>query len=207
MVLLCCRGPGSTQDGYAVSQRLMHQLNVSSLQALRAAPASLLQWPHSDALGLEFPGYWIDNDVAIVHPRQAYLTNSSTIHSNEMIVGATNRDGVVTADPYYASPAVPATTASFSQYEGLMQQHWGGKFIPSLAPNASLGLAVAGQYSPNRSVFGSNPAAAFVSADGDYNVLCSALELADAVGRQGRKTFAYLFAHGPLCGAAPISKV
>ena len=39
--------------------RMMTELNVSSVSQLRTVSASLLQWPHEDALGLEFPGYWV----------------------------------------------------------------------------------------------------------------------------------------------------
>lgn len=49
-------GPGIASNGRVIAQRVMEAANASSLAELRRVDPSMLQWPHEDALDMEFPG-------------------------------------------------------------------------------------------------------------------------------------------------------
>jgi hypothetical protein len=56
---------------------------------------------------------------------------------------------------------------------------------------------------PVDSFFG-DAAAAFIAADGDYNVVCAARGIAELASEGPRKAFLYYFAQGPVGGNPPI---
>jgi hypothetical protein len=97
----------------------MIQLNVSSIEELRAAPAEAMAWPaawpnftlginasSTDispfsgmgggplARGAEFPGYFVDGAVLPEHPSVLYSRGGSALNVEQLMIGGTSRDGV-----------------------------------------------------------------------------------------------------------------
>merc|ERR1719326_180167 len=62
-------GPGSFDEGTAVSARVMASAGASSLADLLNLPPWALQWGQGqDQYDIEFPGYWVDGWIAPEHP-------------------------------------------------------------------------------------------------------------------------------------------
>ena len=111
-------GPGSAAYGLAASAALMLALGASTLAELRAIDARKMAWPQAWpnasalaahpaarapfpghwaggplAAGVEFPGYFVDGHVLPAHPSALYARGAAALNVEQLMVGATSRDG------------------------------------------------------------------------------------------------------------------
>eukprot|EP00747_Dinoflagellata_sp_TGD_P216675 gnl/TRDRNA2_/TRDRNA2_89182_c1_seq1.p1 gnl/TRDRNA2_/TRDRNA2_89182_c1~~gnl/TRDRNA2_/TRDRNA2_89182_c1_seq1.p1 ORF type:complete len:353 (+),score=42.88 gnl/TRDRNA2_/TRDRNA2_89182_c1_seq1:1-1059(+) len=197
----------------------MAELNASSLSDLRRLPPWDLMWSQSeDSYDIEFPGYWVDGWVVPEHP--ARLIQKGHFNVEAVLFGGNSRDGVGTPGAYMPAHDYPNTVA---EYDADIAKHWrprnetGGLQATVRTLSVPCGSEVAAAYPPakfaalvNGSMMYGNAAAAFKAADGDYNVVCPAREIARQATRNGRRAFLYYFSHGPRlhqpgCGGNPPS--
>ena len=102
-------------------------------------------------------------------------------------------------------------------YHDQMKAHWTPAVLHTLPPPppqssalaSTLGDRAAKQY-PVADYAGSAPAA-WLAADGDYNVVCPAIQIASDVASMAQSSsggavpvFVYYFSHGPVCNGQPL---
>ncbi len=199
-------GPGSQSYSAAVTLALMRDLNASDISDLQSIHPSMLQWPHIYAIDVEFPGYWVDGWVTPQHPIILYADQNHTLNPKSFIVGGNSMDGVTPFVPYQTSPIIPT-----SQWEFITQLklHWTNIFTHTIESNSNnISANIAKLYPLNDSKFSrsTKAAAAYVSADGDYNVNCPSIYLAEyALQRPNIDVYLYHFSHGPVCKMNPVA--
>ena len=198
-------GPGSPAHGHQAAQRMMSALNATSLAALAALQPWELVWSSysQDGFDWEFTGYWRDGEGGLLPMSPLQLLAAGALHVKRVMLGACSRDGTCVPGAQMHPRDYPNTTA---QYPRTVRTHWRktnrtGGLYPTVRtlPNSSAAIAerVLAAYPPAN--FGGNPAAAFKSADGDYNVVCAARAMARRIQRSaGRRAWLYYFSHGPL---------
>lgn len=199
-------GPGTTDQGFQVTERFMRAVNASTLEDLYSLPTEYFMWsPWTDGYDLEFPGYWVDGWVLPDRPG-TLLRQRDTWNVDAVLLGGTSRDGVATPGSYVPDDVFPLNG---SAYENAVRKHW-------VRRNATGGVLPVVRTLPEEDVaervlrayplkdFGGDAAAAFISADGQYNVNCAARVLAEVGTRAGKDMFLYNFAQGPVAGLQPI---
>ena len=167
-------GPDSTAVGQKQRSLIFNALNVSSIDALRAvSPRALTKvgWPVAG-------GEWFYDRDFLPHNTSWYFS-SGNVHVEDLIIGGNSYDGLV----YFLHPDIPKTNAEFKQYL-----------------NMTYGSATASKvyeaYDPDNS-FNGNVFAAFVQQDGDNNVMCPTLSIAQMLTASASKTrvWSYYYAH------------
>lgn len=175
-------GPGSTEEGKALTNQVMMAKNASTLAELRALPAGDLTWPAVKYVDIKFVGHYVDGYVLPNRTEDLFASNGprGARGVRSVLVGATSMDGMFAFFP--ASLTVPSLNDSV-RFSAAMLGRWGAKLGPSVI---------------ERYPFGSEGSArAFVQADADATVVCPQRELARTLrDRFGAKVFLYNFQHG-----------
>lgn len=129
------------------------------------------------------------------HPRTLYQKGS--LNAKSLIGGGTSRDGV--AGWYAGLPR------SAEEYHPAVVAHWTDRIIRTLTGFnlTGLGERVYQMYPLNR--YRGHWGAAYVAADGDYNVLCPTKMLLHDAEKAGVIGYQYHFSHGPRCGRKPMN--
>jgi para-nitrobenzyl esterase len=191
-------GPGTFDEGEAVTQRVMASLGTSTVADLIALPPWSLMWAQGqDQYDIEFPGYWVDGWVSPEHP--SVRIRAGLWHPDALLLGATSRDGVL-GDAYVPKESYPTEPGS---YASVVQQRWrplndsGGTYGAVRTLPHAIGSDVAAAYPLDRFISGGGAAGAFHAADGDYNVVCPTREIAHFATIANIPAYLYYFTHGP----------
>lgn len=174
-------GPHTPSYGYTLSKRLLHELNVSTLEELRALPPHVIAWDTQTMNSNSFSGYVYDPRVLDRWPLEAYSMGLLNARGG-MIMGHTSKDG--TAPFYGVAPLANATPAMWAT---AMQSRWGA--------NASKVIA---RYPLDRFSNGtkvSAVAASYVEADADNCMACPMRTMATLASSHQLPVFTYVFSH------------
>lgn len=177
-------GPLNVSYGRDVSTSIMQTLGAKTLEDLRAANASLIQWPaeqmYNTSVAPSFSGYFYDQNTLPQSTEYYFKSPDAQINGDSVIIGHTSKDG--TAAFYGIAPTLDNSTPSdlFKAFEF----EWG----------RTLGPKVFAQYSLSR--FNGSVQAAFVQADADHDVICPSYMIADLLpAHQGMSVYVFEFAH------------
>ena len=181
-------GPSSLALAHNVSQRVMADLNVSTLAELRSVSAELVQWPDelmSDlAVAPYFTGYFADSFVMGATTTDA-AWKQGQINPDVLLIGHTSKDGTSafygTAPTLGLTPGDPVQTDA-AAYREALKAAWGAN-APQIEAQYPL------------SMYGGSPQAAFLQADADAYVICPSYRLAGFAASAGRQVWSYEFAH------------
>jgi len=192
-------GPGSAAYGLRVSVGLIDRIGApqdAPLEKLREASPQSLTWGWNESNDIEFPGYFLDGAVLPAHPREL-IQKELYLNVDKVLAGGTSRDGVAV---WY--DGVPTTAVG---YFGAQVAHWTTQVMHTLIgiDTEGLGAKVAKQYPLSQ--YNGHWGAAYLAADGDYNVICPTQALLQAIHRQGVSTYQYYFTAGPRCSQKPMN--
>lgn len=184
-------GPGTTQEGYDMSERIMDRpdANTTILAELQTLPPWTMGVWNTSAFYEDqlFPGYWIDNWVLSESPAEYFARGEVNVES--LIIGANSKDGTV--QMYYDwMDVIPSWNATEHEYKAALRRQYGERY-----------RNVYEQYPLER--FHGNAASAFLQTNSDERLFCPSKRIADMVSRapQTNSTaFLYYFTRGPRPG-------
>jgi len=205
--------PGSYLDGLVAKEMMFTKLNVSTMAELQAVPVELLQWPLAFQVNLLFPGAYIDAKPDGMQPAAVMSQQPSAIYeaasrgeaqlnAEQVMIGATNRDGLT---PYYVGSLVPVFPF---EYAAEVAAYWAALNLlnrSSLLGKLITVVEVLEMY-PIKD-FQGHPSAAFVAADGDFTVVCPLRRLADLMTQAGLPTYEYSYTHSSTAGCDEAASV